>query len=43
VRTLAVKAFEQMRAEFILLGFKLRWINFVVSFATPCEITVVLS
>jgi len=43
VRTLAVKAFEQMRAEFILLGFKPRWINFVVSFATPCEITVVVS
>jgi len=43
VRTLAVKAFEQMRAEFTLLGFELRWINFVVSFATLCKITVVLS
>jgi len=37
VRTLAIKTFERIKAGFILLGFEPRWINFVVSFATPCE------
>jgi len=43
MRTLAVKTFEQMRAGFTLLGFEPRWINFVISFTTPCKIIVVLS
>jgi len=43
IRTLTIKTLETMRARIIFLSFKSRRINFVVSFATPCKITVIIS
>jgi len=43
ISALAIETLKQMRARFILLGLEPRWINFIVSLATPCKLLVVLS
>ena len=43
MRTLTIEILETMRARIAFLSFKSRRINFVVSFATPCKITVIIS
>jgi len=37
----AIRAFEQMRAQFVFLGFQPRWVNLGVSFTTPAKFSVV--
>ena len=39
--TLAVRAFERVRAWFALLGFKPRWVDLGVSLAKPTEFSIV--
>ena len=43
MRTLTIEALETMRARITFLSFKSRRINFVISFATPHKITVIIS
>jgi len=37
---LAVRAFEQMRAWFVFLGFQSRWVDFSISLAAPTKFSV---
>jgi len=37
VSALTIEALKKMRARFTLLGLEPRWINFIVSLATPCK------
>jgi len=41
VISFTIGALERMRTRFALLGFKSRRISFIVSFATPTELSVV--
>ena len=38
----AVRAFEDVGAWLAFLGFKSRWVNFIVSFATPPKFSMML-
>ena len=43
IRILTIEILETMRARIAFLSFKSRRINFVISFATPCKIVVIIS
>jgi len=42
MRTLTVETLEQMWAWFALLGFQSGMVEFIISFTTPCKVTMIV-